>query len=177
MEPETQHRIEETVLEILKSSNMDETTEYKVREMASEKLGLDLSASDRKRFVRQIVESYLTEQQSKPESEQPENEEPAEEEEEEGDDDDDQRKRKRGGAKEYDDDGDLIICRLSQKRKVTIQDFRGKTLVSMREYFRKDGKDLPTAKGISLTAEQWSIFKKNVPAIEKAIQKMESRLH
>ncbi|KAI8000008.1 RNA polymerase II transcriptional coactivator KELP [Camellia lanceoleosa] len=35
---------------------------------------------------------------------------------------------------------------LSEKRRVTIQDFRGKTLVSMREYYRRDGKDLPTAK-------------------------------
>ncbi|KAL7213269.1 hypothetical protein ACSBR2_015894 [Camellia fascicularis] len=38
------------------------------------------------------------------------------------------------------------LC-LSEKRRVTIQDFRGKTLVSMREYYRRDGKDLPTAKG------------------------------
>lgn len=29
--------------------------------------------------------------------------------------------------------------------------------------------------GISLTEEQWSIFKNNLPAIEKAIKKMESR--
>ncbi|KAL2527731.1 F-box protein SKIP8 [Abeliophyllum distichum] len=64
---------------------------------------------------------------------------------------------------------------LSDKRRVTISDFRGKTLVSMREYYKRDGKELPTAKGISLTAEQWSTFKKNVPAIEKAIKKMESR--
>ncbi|CAL5391052.1 unnamed protein product [Camellia sinensis] len=56
-------------------------------------------------------------------------------------------KKKRGDAKEYDDDGDLIICRLSEKRRVTIQDFRGKTLVSMREYYKRDDKDLPTLKG------------------------------
>lgn len=30
--------------------------------------------------------------------------------------------------------------------------------------------------GISLTEEQWSTFKKNVPAIEKAIKKMESQM-
>lgn len=39
------------------------------------------------------------------------------------------------------------LFQLSEKRKVTIQDFRGKTLVSIREYYRKDGKDLPTSKG------------------------------
>ncbi|PSS11294.1 RNA polymerase II transcriptional coactivator KELP like [Actinidia chinensis var. chinensis] len=170
MDSETRERIEETVLQILKSSNMDETTEYKVRQTAAEMLGLDLSPPERKRLVRQVVETYLSEQQSKDEPE-------PEEEKEEEEDEEEERKRKRGGAKEYDDDGDLIICQLSKSRRVTIQEFRGKTLVSMREYYRRDGKDLPTAKGISLTAEQWSSFSKNVPAIEKAIRKMESRLN
>lgn len=31
---------------------------------------------------------------------------------------------------------------------MTIQDFRGRTLVSIREYYRKDGKELPSAKGV-----------------------------
>ena len=44
------------------------------------------------------------------------------------------------------------MAQLSSKRKVTIQDFRGKTLVSIREFYRKDGKDLPTAKGNSPNA-------------------------
>ncbi|KAK3024193.1 hypothetical protein RJ639_043770 [Escallonia herrerae] len=170
MEPDLQNKIKETVVEILENSNMDETTEFKVRKSASEKLGIDLSRSDRKKFVRQVVESYLADQQSKAEAQQQAEEEEKEEDEEE------ELKRKRG-AKEYDDDGDLIICRLSEKRRVTITDFRGKTLVSMREYYRKDGKELPTSKGISLTAEQWSSFSKSVPAIEKAIRKMESRLN
>jgi len=30
---------------------------------------------------------------------------------------------------------------------VTIQEFRGKTLLSIREYYKKDGKELPTSKG------------------------------
>ncbi|CAK9143149.1 unnamed protein product [Ilex paraguariensis] len=177
MDQEIQKKIEETVLDVLKKSDMNETTEYNVRKMASEKLGLDLSQPDRKRFVRQVVESYLIQQQSKPEQEEEEEEEPEEEEEEE------KRKRKRAGEKELeyddddDDDGDLIICRLTKSRRVTITDFRGKTLVSIREYYRKDGKELPTSKGISLTTEQWSSFKKNVPAIEKAIRKMKSRLN
>lgn len=166
MDAETRNKIEETVLEILKNSNMDETTEFKIRNSASEKLGMDLSDSTRKKLVRQVVESYLTEQQAKA----AEDEQPAEEEEEEEED----SSRKRGG-KEYDDEGGLIICRLSDKRRVTLSEFRGKTLVSIREYYKRDGKELPSAKGISLTAEQWGSFKKNVPAIEKAIKKMESR--
>lgn len=35
---------------------------------------------------------------------------------------------------------------------MTIQEFRGKTLVSIREYYKKDGKQLPTSKGTFLTS-------------------------
>ncbi|OIT30350.1 PREDICTED: RNA polymerase II transcriptional coactivator KELP [Nicotiana attenuata] len=168
MDSETSNKIEETVLEILKSCNLDEVTELKIRKMASEKLGLELSDPTRKAFVRQVVEKFLAEEQAKAEA----NEEEEEEEEEE---EDNKKKSSGAGDKEYDDDGDLIVCRLSHKRRVTITEFRGKTLVSIREYYNKDGKELPTAKGISLTAEQWATFNKNIPAVEKAIKKMESR--
>ncbi|MCD7450881.1 hypothetical protein HAX54_008941 [Datura stramonium] len=43
------------------------------------------------------------------------------------------------------------------------------------EFYSKQGKELPSAKGISLTAEQWATFKKNILAVENAIKKMESR--
>ncbi|XP_075484431.1 RNA polymerase II transcriptional coactivator KELP [Primulina tabacum] len=166
MDEETQKSIEETVLEILNNSNMNETTEYKIRKSASEKLEIDLSEPSRKKFVRQVVESYLREQQGK--SEQLEEQQKAEEEEEE---EDNSNKR---GDREYDDEGGLIMCRLSKSRRVTISEFRGRTLVSIREYYSKGGKELPSAKGISLTLEQWASFKKKVPAVEKAIKKMES---
>ena len=39
------------------------------------------------------------------------------------------------------------LIQLSNKRRVVIQDFRGKTLVSIREFYEKDGKQIPTAKG------------------------------
>ncbi|XP_059662198.1 RNA polymerase II transcriptional coactivator KELP isoform X2 [Cornus florida] len=145
MEPETQEKIEETVLEILRSSNMDETTESKIRKMASDRLGIDLSQPDRKQFVRKVVNAYLEEEKAKAETEPAEEITITEQPEEEGD-EEEGRKRKRGGAKEFDDEGDLIVCKLSERRRVTIQDFRGKTLVSIREYYRRDGKELPTSK-------------------------------
>ncbi|XP_073033195.1 RNA polymerase II transcriptional coactivator KELP-like [Primulina eburnea] len=168
MNEETQKLIEETVLEILNNSNMDEMTEYKVRKSASEQLEMDLSEPSRKKFVRQVVESYLREQQAKAEQLEEQEEEEKEKEEEEED------NSKKRGDREYDDEGGLILCRLSKSRRVTISEFRGRTLVSIREYYNKGGKDLPSAKGISLTAEQWASFKKNVPDIEKAIKKMQS---
>ncbi|KAJ4952579.1 hypothetical protein NE237_029411 [Protea cynaroides] len=178
MEPATQRKVEETVLEILRNANMDEMTEFKVRTMTSEKLGFDLSGPEPKRFVRKVVESFLLsketeEQQVTGAAADEENK--GVEEEEAGDDEEEERKPTIA-AKEFDDEGDLIICRLSNRRRVTIQDFRGKTLVSIREYYERDGKQLPSSKGISLTAEQWSAFRSAVPAIEEAIEKMESRL-
>ncbi|XP_004298922.1 PREDICTED: RNA polymerase II transcriptional coactivator KELP [Fragaria vesca subsp. vesca] len=159
METETQRKIDETVRRILEESDMDQVTESKIRKQASQELGLDLNKPPFKAFVKQVVESFLDEQQRK-------HEEAEEAEEDEG-------KQER----EVDENGDIVICRLSHKRKVTVQEFKGKPLVSLREFFTKEGKELPTSKGISLTEEQWSVFKKNVPAIEKAIQKMESRIN
>ncbi|KAL6182392.1 hypothetical protein ACLB2K_043814 [Fragaria x ananassa] len=159
METETQRKIDETVRRILEESDMDQVTESKIRKQASQELGLDLNKPPFKAFVKQVVESFLDEQQRK-------HEEAEEAEGEEG-------KQER----EVDENGDIVICRLSHKRKVTVQEFKGKPLVSLREFFTKEGKELPTSKGISLTEEQWSVFKKNVPAIEKAIQKMESRIN
>ncbi|KAK1259569.1 RNA polymerase II transcriptional coactivator KELP [Acorus gramineus] len=171
MEAEEQRRIEEAVLEILKGADMEESTEYKIRSAAAERLDLDLSLPDRKRFVRKIVESFLLSQKEDDDDggkvEGEAKEEPEEEEEED----------KRGDEeREYDQDGNLIICRLSKKRKVTIQDFKGKTLVSIREYYDKNGKELPSTKGMSLTAEQWTTFSKAVPAVEEAIKKLESEM-
>ncbi|XP_042487837.1 RNA polymerase II transcriptional coactivator KELP-like [Macadamia integrifolia] len=182
MEPETQHEVEETVLEVLRNSDMNEMTESKVRAMAAEKLGIDLSGSGPKRFVRKVVESFLlSKEQDGQQAEavaaaDEENKEIEENEEEEEDEGGEGKRKPIISKKEYDDEGDLIICRLSNKRRVTIQDFRGKTLVSIREYYERDGKELPSSKGISLTAEQWSAFRKAMPGVEEAINKMESRL-
>ncbi|KAK9053043.1 hypothetical protein SSX86_029673 [Deinandra increscens subsp. villosa] len=176
MDSELAKQIEETVLEVLKNSDMDSTTEFQVRKAASQQLGIDLSEPARKKLVRNVVQTYLEEQQAKAEAATEEGEPEQVEEEAEEEDSDDDKKKKKKGAKEFDDEGDLIICRLSEKRRVTLTEFRGKSLVSIREYYKKDGKELPSSKGISLTSEQWSNFSKNVPAIEKAIKKLEGRL-
>ncbi|CAK8579363.1 unnamed protein product [Lathyrus sativus] len=165
---ETKERIEETVLKILQESNMDEVTESKIRKQASNELDLNLSQPPFKALVKQIIEAFLKQKQQQQEEEEKEEEEK-------------QQKLKQVGVSSrnnnvYDDSGDLVICELGKKRKVTIQDFKGRTFVSIREFYTKDGKELPSSKGISLTGEQWSTFKKNAPAIEKAIQKMESRV-
>ncbi|KAL2902894.1 RNA polymerase II transcriptional coactivator KELP [Bienertia sinuspersici] len=181
MDAATEKKVEETVTEILKTSDMQTMTEYQVRKQASQRLGIDLNEHSRKMFVRKIVEDFLQHQNDvvaapAPAADAAGDGNVEEDDDEEEEEDDEGSNKRRSDGKEYDDEGDLIICRLSEKRRVTIQDFKGKTLVSIREYYKKDGKYLPTSKGISLTAEQWSSFSKNVPAIEKAIHKMEERL-
>lgn len=108
MDAETRCRIQEVVLEILESSDMATMTEYKVRKEAAERLGFDLSIPDRKRFVRGIVESFLL--SKKDESpQQTQEQEPREQEEQEEEDAKEGSRRE----KEYDDEGDLILCRVS----------------------------------------------------------------
>ncbi|KAM0911245.1 hypothetical protein ACQ4PT_013622 [Festuca glaucescens] len=191
MDEKTQKKVEAAVLEILRGSDMASLTEYKVRSAAADRLGIDLSLPDRKLFVRRLVEDYLEsladEEEKKQQGgsgeegekkehrqegeEEEQKEEKVEEEEEEGEEEEEEEK-KGGVGKELDDNGDLILCRLSSNRRVTLSDFKGMTLVSIREYYLKDGKEMPSSKGISMTVEQWEAFHNSVPAIEDAIKNL-----
>ncbi|XP_058830643.1 RNA polymerase II transcriptional coactivator [Topomyia yanbarensis] len=44
---------------------------------------------------------------------------------------------------------------LDKTRKITVSEFKSKLYVNVREYYEKDGKLLPSKKGISLTVPQW----------------------
>ncbi|EPS29107.1 RNA polymerase II transcriptional coactivator KELP [Penicillium oxalicum] len=59
---------------------------------------------------------------------------------------------------------------ISKMRRVTVSEFRGKTMVSVREYYEKDGQELPGKKGISMSLEQFAAFVKLLPEIEQAVQ-------
>ncbi|XP_028126393.1 uncharacterized protein LOC114323108 [Camellia sinensis] len=164
MESESK-KIEETVIEILKDADLEEATELKVRTMAAKRLGIDLSDLDHKWLVRRVVESYLVSlEEDKVEEQTKEVVVP------------EQGSKHGFDLKEASDGGeDRVISKLSEKRRVAVRDFRGNTLVSIRDYFQKDGKLLPSGRGISLNAKQWSAFRKSVPDIEAAITKMESQ--
>jgi hypothetical protein len=60
---------------------------------------------------------------------------------------------------------------ISPKRRVTIQEYKGITLIGLREYYEKDGKTLPGKSGISLTAEQWMALTLAMPEIKSALEK------
>ncbi|KAI5383392.1 hypothetical protein KIW84_070699 [Lathyrus oleraceus] len=110
---ETKERIEETVLKILQESNLDEVTESKIHKQASNELDLNLSQPPFKALVKQIIEAFLKQKQHQ------------QEEEEEDKEEEEKQKLKQVGVSNrnnnvYDDFGDLVICELGKKRKVTI---------------------------------------------------------
>ncbi|KAB8346054.1 hypothetical protein FH972_023106 [Carpinus fangiana] len=70
-----------------------------------------------------------------------------------------------------DDNGDLYFeLNASGTRRVTINSFKGKTLVNVREYYEKDGKMLPGKKGISLVMDQFSALVQALPQIESVLE-------
>ncbi|XWS61593.1 hypothetical protein CRYUN_Cryun07bG0139000 [Craigia yunnanensis] len=67
MDAETIEKLKKTVRDILEEANMNEMTEYKIRQMASQKLELNLSNYKHKAYVRHVVNSFLEEQKAKQE--------------------------------------------------------------------------------------------------------------
>eukprot|EP00850_Spirogloea_muscicola_P017094 SM000143S00759 [mRNA] locus=s143:358483:359610:- [translate_table: standard] len=65
--------------------------------------------------------------------------------------------------------GGDILCELSPRRFVTLSEWKGQQLVSVREYYEKNGKLHPASKGISLTLEQWDVFCEAFDSIKTAV--------
>ncbi|KAK3174828.1 hypothetical protein OEA41_002074 [Lepraria neglecta] len=59
-----------------------------------------------------------------------------------------------------------VFWELSGKRRVGIQEFGGRKLINIREYYEKDGQMLPTKKGISLPIDQFNALIELLPQIE-----------
>lgn len=102
MNPEIQGKIEETVLDVLRNANLEETTEFKVRVAASERLGIDLSGKECRGFLRNLVENYL---RSAAETQQSVREETKQE---------GREQQETRVKKEVNDDGDRHICEVGQ---------------------------------------------------------------
>ncbi|GMM28067.1 hypothetical protein DAMA08_007830 [Martiniozyma asiatica (nom. inval.)] len=59
----------------------------------------------------------------------------------------------------------------SERRRITVRQFKGSTLIDIREYYKKDDEWKPGSKGISLTPDQWAILAECAPEVSKAINK------
>ncbi|KAF2273894.1 uncharacterized protein EI97DRAFT_382525 [Westerdykella ornata] len=72
-----------------------------------------------------------------------------------------------------DEQGDYYVpLKSNGLRRVTIGDFKGNTMIGIREYYTNDaGKLLPGKKGISLTLEQYNALMSAVPLIESVLTK------
>ena len=58
---------------------------------------------------------------------------------------------------------------------MTISEFKGSTLVNIREYYQKDDKFLPGKKGISLSLAQYGDLLKAIPGINSELSKRTSQ--
>jgi hypothetical protein len=58
---------------------------------------------------------------------------------------------------------------LSKNKRVSVSTFKGTTYVNLREYFEKDGKTLPTKKGITLNLDAWNNLKKLIADINATL--------
>ncbi|KAG6427212.1 hypothetical protein SASPL_111454 [Salvia splendens] len=172
-------QIEETVLQILKASELETVTEFGVRCAAAEQLGFDLSGLDHRLLVRQLVDSFLLSTAAEILRTNSFNRIP------DGSGSDkgavhrvQQRRTDVDAVSGANYDG-KIICKLSDNRRVTVHDFMGATVISIRDFYVQNGNLLPVrggSSGISLTSSQWSSFRSSVPSVEEAIVRMQSRL-
>ena len=107
--------------------------------------------------------------------------------------DDEEQPKSKGKKTAAPQSTDTVCAELSGKRKVTVGKFRGSLFVNIREarcrartrcvtpcfpslmpsavrqYYEKDGQELPGKKGIALTLEQWESLKASMPAVEAAL--------
>ncbi|CAN0840826.1 RNA polymerase II transcriptional coactivator KELP, partial [Linum grandiflorum] len=106
---------------------MSQATEFKVRVLASMRLGMDLSDIEHKKFVRQVLESYLLSSAEQI-------------------DDANEGETATKKEAEVDDNGNRFVCKLSNRRSVTVNEYMGRSLVSIRDYYLKNGVELPSNK-------------------------------
>ncbi|XP_062219304.1 RNA polymerase II transcriptional coactivator KIWI-like [Phragmites australis] len=67
-------------------------------------------------------------------------------------------------------DDDIVVAEISKNKRVAVRSWKGKVFVDIREFYVKDGKTLPTRKGISLQMDQWKILRDNIKAIDEAVK-------
>jgi hypothetical protein len=67
------------------------------------------------------------------------------------------------------ENGERYIA-IAKNKRISITSFKGKSYVNIREYYEKDGKMLPSKKGIALDDIAWRILRENMEAIDQEFQ-------
>ncbi|KAL9248143.1 hypothetical protein vseg_021499 [Gypsophila vaccaria] len=67
------------------------------------------------------------------------------------------------------EDDNIVVCEISRNRRVSVRTWQGKVVVDIREFYSKDGKQMPGKKGISLTMDQWKVLREHVEEIDQAV--------
>jgi len=73
------------------------------------------------------------------------------------------------GPGKLNDEGDMCFL-LGARKKVTVRSWKGNTYVDIREFYEKDGKELPGKKGVSLKAGDYGLLKDLIPHIDEALK-------
>ncbi|XP_023543027.1 RNA polymerase II transcriptional coactivator KIWI-like isoform X2 [Cucurbita pepo subsp. pepo] len=71
--------------------------------------------------------------------------------------------------KDSDETDEIVVCEISKNRRVMVRNWQGKIVVDIREFYVKDGKQMPGKKGISLSLDQWNVLRNHVDEIDKAV--------
>ncbi|GLU12609.1 hypothetical protein SLE2022_292740 [Rubroshorea leprosula] len=79
------------------------------------------------------------------------------------------KKAAKTSAVDSEDSDEIIVCEISKNRRVAVRNWQGKIWVDIREFYVKDGKQLPGKKGISLSMDQWKVLRDHVKEIDKAL--------
>eukprot|EP00904_Undaria_pinnatifida_P002640 jgi/Undpi1/12377/HiC_scaffold_5.g02049.m1 len=86
-----------------------------------------------------------------------------------------EKKAKKAGKKPGDGSGVSNKIELGKKKFVDVREFKGMTLIDIREYYENaDGEMKPTKKGISLSPAQWKALRENMDEIDSKIEEIQS---
>ncbi|XP_072950301.1 RNA polymerase II transcriptional coactivator KIWI-like isoform X2 [Typha angustifolia] len=81
-----------------------------------------------------------------------------------------QRVRRRGSRRTPQKTPAMASSSISKNRRVAVRSWQGKVVVDIREFYIKDGKQLPGKKGISLPMDQWKILLEHIEEIDEAVK-------
>ncbi|XP_072057654.1 RNA polymerase II transcriptional coactivator KIWI isoform X2 [Arachis hypogaea] len=65
------------------------------------------------------------------------------------------------------DPDSIVVCEISKNRRVSVRNWQGRIVVDIREFYVKDGKQLPGKKGYA--SFTWNVLRNHVEEIDKAV--------